>query len=794
MSESVWSTPSTTRTRRRLQEALEKLEDDREGGVEQSDENREALQRSEAEVEQIDNEISELQSQIKLLSEERKQLDDERKDAARQKAKLELDVQSTLDTQTSAQQARTQHANDLRDVQEQISGREAELTELMPEYTAKKEQERALRQQITDTEGAINRLYAKQGRQNQFKTKRERDDYLRKEIADVNVTLATRKAITMQTQEDIAELESQIGQLEAEITDMRSRIENRGDDQQRIATDVTRAKEERDRLNDQRKELWREEAKLDSVIENAKAELDKAEKFLSHMMDQSTSRGLQAVRRIVRDNEIEGAYGTLGELFEFNDKYKTAVEVTAGTSLFNYVVDTDDTATRITEILQKEKAGRVTFVPLNRVKVKPVNIPKTSDAVHLVTKLRYDPMYEAAFQQVFGKTIVCPNIQIASQYARSHQVTAITPDGDRSDKKGALTGGYYDTRSSRTDGMKRQKRAREEWEQHAGRKREIQGELDRIAQLVTKAMSELQKIEQRRVQLEGGYGPLRDELRRREGELHGRRDELERKVSQRENVEGMVRTLGEQMGQFQRELAGDFKKALSNDEERQLEGWSEELPELRKQVGAISRERSELEGRKGMLEGELRDNLRLRLDQLLNEEAEGGEVGGGGAGRLKEMQRELKRAGKSLDAIQSKLNENEAAIDEAQQTLHDHRDLPHQQSQADRGPDPLTPQPPKDPRERRPEARSAHPPPRGRRHRNPQPRRPPRRRFHARVRSTGRQRRDSALHKAQEALKKYGHVNKKAFEQFAQFERQREALEGRQEGAGKERWEYSGAD
>jgi structural maintenance of chromosome 3 (chondroitin sulfate proteoglycan 6) len=37
------------------------------------------------------------------------------------------------------------------------------------------------------------------------------------------------------------------------------------------------------------------------------------------------------------------------------------------------------------------------------------------------------------------------------------------------------------------------------------------------------------------------------------------------------------------------------------------------------------------------------------------------------------------------------------------------------------------------------------------------------------------------LHKAQEALKKYGHVNKKAFEQYIQFEKQREALETRRQ-------------
>ncbi|KAI7095613.1 RecF/RecN/SMC protein, partial [Hortaea werneckii] len=241
------------------------------------------------------------------------------------------------------------------------------------------------------------------------------------------------------------------------------------------------------------------------------------------MMDQNTNRGINAVRRIVRHHNIEGAYGTLGELFDFSDKYKTAIEVTAGTSLFHYVVDTDETATRILQILQKEEAGRVTFMPLNRLKPKPANIPKASDAVHLVTKLRYDEKFEKAFQQVFGKTIVCPNLQVASQYARSHGVTAITPDGDRSDKKGALTGGYHDSRKSRTDGLKRLVKAREEYDGHSGRKQDIARELQSLDQKITKTMSDLMKIEQTRMQMEGNYGPLREELRRREAELNQRR-------------------------------------------------------------------------------------------------------------------------------------------------------------------------------------------------------------------------------------------------------------------------------
>lgn len=767
-----------------LEEALEKLTEQREGGMEQTDDDRQALEQGQVELETIDQEIAELQQQINLLSEEKSQLDDERKDTSKQKAKAELDVQSILDNQTAAQQTRTQHANDLRNVQDQIKQREAELHSLMPEYTKKKDQERALKQQVHDTETARARLYGKQGRQSQFKSKRDRDDWLRKEIENINMSMATRKAVTMQATDDISELETQIGKLDAETADMRDRIENRGDEQQNMSSEVQKAKDERDQLVDRRKLVWRDVGKLNSVLENARMEYDKAEKFLSHMMDQNTNRGLQSVRRFVKQHNVEGAYGTLGELFEFNEKYKTAIEVTAGTSLFNYVVDTDETAKRLVEALQKDKGGRVTFVPLNRIQPRPANLPEAAgDVVHLVRKLKYDAKFDKAFQQVFGKTIVCPNLQVASQYARSHGVTAITPEGDRSDKKGALTGGYHDARNSRTDGLKKVKEAREKYEELTARKAEAGDEENMLNQQITHAMSELQKLEQRRMQLEGGYGPLRTELGRREAELHRLRTEVDEKQSHRENVESTLHDLGEQTSGFQKELGSDFKKALSNDEERQLENLNAQLPELRKQLGELSSQRTELEASKSDIEIQLRESLRPMLDQLLASEAETGATGDGSGGssgtRLKEAQRDLKRVSKALEHITQKLEDIDAKIEGTQKQLQSTeqtretkqeqvddltRAIKNHQKTIEKGA----------------QKRAA---------------------LNSRLQEVAAQIRslgvlpDAAftpqyanmasnvattrLHKVQEKLKKYGHVNKKAFEQFAQFESQRGQLEGR---------------
>lgn len=760
-----------------LKEALDALEQDRDDGLNNSDETREILQEREQELEGIDAEIAELQQQLRLLGEEKTQLEDERRGAAKEKAAIEYDVQSMTDNQDAAQQARGQAADDLKTVQNEITEREAALEELLPRYNELCDQERTAKQQMQDTEATRARLYTKQSRNQRYRNKKERDDDLRRQIKDINMALATRKANLLQANEGIAELEGQITQIEQDIASMRERLNNRGDEQQNISAEVQSAKDEKERLNDRRKEIWREEARLDSLLSTAQQELEKSQRFLSQMMDQGTSRGLDSVRRIVKQHNIEGAYGCLGELFDFPSKYKTAVEVTAGTSLFHYIVDTDETATKIVDILQREKGGRVTFMPLNRLNPKPVNLPKASDAVHLLSKLKYDERYQRAYEQVFGKTIVCPTLQIASGYARSNGVSAITPDGDRSDKKGALTGGYHDTRKSRIDTLKKTAAAREEHERHTERKTELQQEREELDRQINAAMTQIQRVEQRRLQMEGGYGPLREELRRKDLELHSRREELENKKQHRDNIDSLLRDQGAQVTAYENELASPFNKALTNDEERQLQQADSSLPTLQQQYRELSSQRSDLESQKDDLEVQLRENLRPRLDQLQIQELENGAIRDGSSStRLNERKKDLKRITKALDAVGARLTENEGSIDQAQQSL--------QATEASRA-------------EKQEEVDALHRTIRNQQ-KSIQKSAQKRGAIQARlnevataVRALGAlpdaafnnpyptmssQAATTKLHKVQEALKKYGHVNKKAFDQYAQFQRQREYL------------------
>lgn len=75
-------------------------------------------------------------------------------------------------------------------------------------------------------------------------------------------------------------------------------------------------------------------------------------------------------------------------------------QVSAGNQLFHVVVDDDDVATRITALLTAEKAGRVTFIPLNRINPGPVQYPDFGDdALPLVDKINCAERHKTAVAQ-----------------------------------------------------------------------------------------------------------------------------------------------------------------------------------------------------------------------------------------------------------------------------------------------------------------------------------------------------------------------------------------------------------
>jgi structural maintenance of chromosome 3 (chondroitin sulfate proteoglycan 6) len=78
--------------------------------------------------------------------------------------------------------------------------------------------------------------------------------------------------------------------------------------------------------------------------------LSKAQRQLYGTISREVATGIEAVKRIKKEHDMKGVYAPVIELFSCTDKEMTAIEVASKGHLFNFIVDTDVTASKLLEM------------------------------------------------------------------------------------------------------------------------------------------------------------------------------------------------------------------------------------------------------------------------------------------------------------------------------------------------------------------------------------------------------------------------------------------------------------
>lgn len=242
----------------------------------------------------------------------------------------------------------------------------------------------------------------------------------------------------------------------------------------------------------------------------------------------------------------------------------------------------------------KEKTGRVTFMPLNRLHPKNPPTPNAQDAIPLIDKLRFDPLHLKAFQQVFGKTCVCRDLTIAAAYVKSHGINTITLDGDKVDRKGALTGGYYDVRRSRLEAINGVMTWKAKYTSDEKRLREVTSAIHTLEQEITRLVGKMQVLGNQQTQARN----IRESLT--EESAHFAR-ERERLVGRIERVEGEISELETELGGlraklegYRAEMGGPMSRGLSGEEEEMIEALGREVEERQKVLREFGKTKNEV--------------------------------------------------------------------------------------------------------------------------------------------------------------------------------------------------------
>lgn len=530
---------------------------------------------------------------------------------------------------------------------------------------------------------------------------------------DRHLDAARRRSIEQEEEAlEISEAKETMASLDRE----KERI---GRDRRGLEDRISAIEEERDDLDSVRISIRREMAGVDEKLQKLQMEKARAEASLRSAGEGSGySRAVEAIRSAISQNLLTGLYGTIAELGDVGEEHATALEVAAGARLQSIVAETDGDAARAIESLKRSRAGRATFLPLNKIRSgRPPAAPNDSGVVDYALNLvGFDPRFLPAFWHVFKDTLVVKDLETARRLMGRYRM--VTLDGDLVEKGGAMTGGHFksrlkfaaDERQKLEEASRKVFLAQSEREALIERLDRVEGEVSAVrrqmeeqSRQVTKIGFRLEEIEGQKLRLERSIQDREkrlSEMKAEAAEVREKLDSLEREIRERESDS---RGHEERARVLERDLAGSEipeLSALADGLEGEIRGLERRVSEIEAEITgdqlreeSCSARKAELAARKEAREGKKKAAIekksaaaervgeaKLALSDLARKEREIEEELSGLKGARSQLLdktmakgREVDSTDRELDRIRARIAAAEGAAQEMKSAADDLR-------------------------------------------------------------------------------------------------------------------------
>lgn len=422
----------------------------------------------------------------------------------------------------------------------------------------------------------------------------------KREIVDLQKVLPDKKKSLEESEKKEETNRIEVEELEARQV----RIDNEANEAARIVSET-------------REELIRIQARQDALK-------DAEETFLKRR------RAISRILELRDSGEIEGIYGTVAELGKIDPEYIVAMEVAGGNRLSHVVVDDEEVATRCINVLKKERAGRVSFIPLNKIKSKvPGKLPSDMRVLGFAIDLvEFDPKFQPAFLYVFQDTVVTEDFDTAKRIGFS-KYRAVSLEGDLVEMTGLVTGGYFQKSGAglslqvednspeiakRLQGLEEiLADVREQQKEISTRRKDLEKEIEKLSQANYRTRLEVEKLEEHLAEKETRVETLTEKI-----------DTAKRTVEALESQIGSLRERNAELSEHRetvRSLRDEANEALVKSDANQI---NQDIKDLKEVLEHHKRERenliSDLTGVRVALEQRLNPKsteLEMRYQSLL---------------------------------------------------------------------------------------------------------------------------------------------------------------------------------
>ena len=248
--------------------------------------------------------------------------------------------------------------------------------------------------------------------------------------------------------ESLLKNENSLSELEREINDIENNIKEISLKIDKYNKDIDKVKENKEKEELILSNYNKEESKLKNEIARLEEDID------------NYSSLPFSVKAVLNNPKLIGIHDTLANILDTDSKYMEAISVSLGSSSSYIICDNEASAKDAIEYLKTNNIGRATFLPLNVIKPKGLDI----DTLNMIKDINgyigissdlvsYDKRFRNIILNQLGNVIVVDNIDTANKVAKKIQnrYRIVTLEGEIINVGGSITGGKNKIRNIISD-------------------------------------------------------------------------------------------------------------------------------------------------------------------------------------------------------------------------------------------------------------------------------------------------------------------------------------------------------
>ncbi|MFH1276046.1 MAG: chromosome segregation protein SMC [Candidatus Woesearchaeota archaeon] len=522
-------------------------------------------------VTECKEQISEINKEVEKKGEkEQLQVHSEIEDLKVELAKEKTRISTLKDEINKIKQRKDQFEQELKELEDKVSSSANKQKQGKEDMQKKQQELKKIEEDITAFKKK-NKIESSQEIEQELEEKDKLIDQKQEEVQSL-------RQLQQELLREKDKIEYQLETLDEKIKKVKE-VEKENKDQVKI---LQKNKEDFKAATLRLNHLLDQDSSFAAQLANAKKSLISSQERHADLEAKSTSfraslANNMAVKHIL-ESKTQGVYGTVAELGQVKKQYALPLERAAGAKMQHIVVEDDTIASECIKLLQRNKLGTASFIPLNKIRHNALSSEDNKylkvDGVHefALNLINFKPQFKKAFAYVFGNTLVVENLEVARKVG-INKIKMATIDGSIAEASGVMRGGFS---------KKSLLSFREEDSTEALEK--VERELAEAQNVVSAVMDRRDANEQEILSLRNKKAELEGEIIKLEKILHLDTNDLD--------------------------ASNDYKKELQEG----LKGVNDKLQDLQKKVGLLNKELAEQKSRKMMLRSEI---SQLRNPRLL---------------------------------------------------------------------------------------------------------------------------------------------------------------------------------